>query len=84
MLMSTIVAVALGIAPTQGNQGQIVSGDYSAQVGQFTQYVDHRGTTHLKGRDRRGIAYDLVMDQQGYVEANFGDQVVSFRVQEAG
>ncbi len=85
MLMSTIVAVALGLAPVQqGSGAQIVSGDYSAKVGQFAQYVDRHGTTHLKGRDRRGIAYDLVMDKHGYVEANFGDQVVYFRVQEAG
>jgi hypothetical protein len=84
MLMSTVVAVALGLTPTQqSSSAQIVSGDYSAEVGQFTQYVDSRGTTHLSGRDRRGIAYDLVMDRHGYVEADVGEQVVNFRVQEA-
>jgi hypothetical protein len=84
MLMSTIVAIALGLTPIQQGVGaQVVAGDYSAQVGRFFHYVDARGTTHLKGHDRRGQAYELVMDKHGYVEASVGDRVVNFRVQAA-
>ena len=84
MLMSTIVAVALGLTPTQQiGTAQVVSGDYSTQVGRFSQYVDRRGTTHISGRDRRGMPYELVMDKHGYVEASVGSRIVNFRVQEA-
>ena len=85
MLMSTIVAVALGLTPTpQAGASQMVSGDYSAQVGQFSQYVDRRGTTHVRGRDHRGVSYELVMDRHGHVEASVGSSwVVQFQVQEA-
>ena len=85
MLMSTIVAVALGVTPTQqAGTTQIVSGDYSNKVGQFSQYVDRRGTTHVSGRDHRGVPYELVMDRHGYVEASVGSSwIVQFRVKEA-
>ena len=85
MLMSTVVAVALGIVPIDRDRAQISSdADYSAQVGRFSQTVDRRGTTYLRGVDARGRAYDLVMDKNGYVEANVGEHVVNFRVQQAG
>jgi hypothetical protein len=84
MLMSTIVAVALGLAPTQQAGNQFVSGDYSKQVGQFSQYVDRRGTTHVSGHDHWGVPYELVMDRNGYVEASVGSSwIVQFQVKEA-
>lgn len=85
MIMATVVAVALGLTPTRDvGATELVTGDYSAQVGHYSQSIDRRGTTYVKGRDRRGVAYDLVMDKLGYVEARVGDRVVTFRVQEAG
>jgi hypothetical protein len=85
MIMSTVVAVALGLTPVQ-NEGsvELVRGDYSASVGRYTQFTDRRGTTYVKGNDRLGVAYELVMDKNGYVEGEVGDHQVSFRVQEAG
>ena len=85
MMMTTVVAVALGLAPVPENSpAQIVSGDYSAAVGRYSQTVDRRGTSHVRGVDSRGISYELVLDKRGYVEATVGERVVSFRVQEAG
>ncbi|HEV2594868.1 MAG TPA: hypothetical protein VGU01_06680 [Sphingomicrobium sp.] len=91
MLMSTVIAVALGLTPAQDNNGvQLVSGDYSTQIGRYSQFVDHRGKTHLNGIDRRGLRYEVVVDKHGNVEASladaasFGYHTVSFRVQEAG
>lgn len=85
MMMATVIAVALGVAPVQqSGAAQFVAGDYSAKVGQFSHVVDSRGTTYLKGHDREGRAYELVIDKRGYVEAIVGEHVVHFRVQEAG
>jgi len=81
MLMTTIVAVALGVAPVNQDP-QSVSGDYSNQVGRYSQTVDHRGTTHITGRDRGGASYELVMDKHGNVEATVGERVITFRVKE--
>lgn len=82
-MLSTVVAVALGIVPIDRDSAQ-VSGkaDYSAQIGRYSQTVDRRGTTHLRGVDARGRTYELVMDRNGYVEANIGDRVISFRAQQ--
>ena len=85
MMMTTVVAVALGLAPVnEGSVAQTVSGDYSAAVGRYTQTVDGRGTNHVRGVDSRGVSYELVLDKRGYVEATVGERTVSFRVQEAG
>ena len=85
MMMTTVVAVALGLAPVNENSAaQTVSGDYSAAVGRYSQTVDRRGTNHVRGVDSRGVSYELVLDKRGYVEATVGERAVSFRVQEAG
>ena len=85
MVISTIVAVALGLTPLQNDgSAALIRGDYSAKVGQYSQFTDRRGTTYVKGNDRRGVAYTLVMDKHGYVEGQVGESQVSFRVQEAG
>ena len=85
MIMTTVVAVALGLTPvTERSASQTVSGDYSAAVGRYSQTVDRRGTNHVRGVDSRGVSYELVLDKRGYVEATVGERAVSFRVQEAG
>jgi len=84
MLMSTVVAVAIGVAPLkQGSAAETVAGDLSNQIGTFSQRVDRRGTTHIRGTDRRGSSYEITLDRRGNVEANIGDSVVTFRVQDA-
>ena len=85
MMMTTVVAVALGLTPVhESSAAQTVNGDYSAAVGRYSQTVDRRGTNHVHGVDSRGIPYELVLDKRGYVEATVGERAVSFRVQEAG
>jgi hypothetical protein len=81
MLMTTIVAVALGVAPVNQDP-QSVTGDYSSRVGRYSQVVDRRGTTHVTGRDHLGTPYELVMDKNGNVEATVGERVITFRVKE--
>ena len=82
MLISTVIAVALGVAPVSSDR-QIVSGDYSNKIGRYSQFVDSRGTTHLKGLDRNGQPYELTIDRNGFVEAGVGENLITFQVQEA-
>jgi hypothetical protein len=82
MLISTVIAVALGVAPVSSDS-QIVSGDYSSQIGRYSQSVDRSGTTRLRGYDRNGASYELMIDRRGFVEATVGDRIVTFRVREA-
>ena len=81
MLMSTVVAVALGLVPV-GSDPAIVTADtdFSSSIGRYTQRVDHRGTTYLRGADANGRSYELVMDRNGNVEASIGERIVTFRV----
>jgi hypothetical protein len=84
MLMSTVVAVALGIAPVNHDGSvAVASKDYSGEVGHYTQVVDRRGTTHVRGRDGRGRPYELIVSKSGYVEASVGERDISFRVEES-
>jgi hypothetical protein len=84
MMITTVVAVALGLAPVnESNAPQTVSGDYSAAVGRYSQTVDRRGTSRVRGVDSRGVSYELVLDKRGYVEATVGERSVSFRVRDA-
>lgn len=85
MIIATVVAVALGLAPVdESKASETVSGDYSKAIGLYSQTVDRRGTSHVRGIDSRGVPYELMVDKRGYVEATVGDRVVSFRVQDAG
>jgi hypothetical protein len=84
MLISAVVAVALGVAPVdQVNPTQVISGDYSSQVGRYSKRIDARGTTYVRGTDRSGSGYEITVDRHGYVEASVGDRVVTFHVQDA-
>lgn len=83
MLIPTVIAVALGVAPV-GHDGFVkLAADYSRAIGQYSQVVDDRGTTHIKGRDRHGQPYQLVVSKTGYVEASYGEREISFHVRDA-
>ena len=84
MMMTTVVAVALGLTPVNATEPQRLSSNYPASVGRFSQSVDKRGTTHVRGYAPTGTPYELTMDRNGYVEASVADRVVTFRVQEVG
>ena len=82
MLMSTIVAVVLGMAPVA--QDGTVTGDYSNIVGRYSQTVDKRGTTRLTGFHRvTGAPFEITIDKDGNVEGEVGDMVITFRAREA-
>jgi hypothetical protein len=82
MLMSTVVAVALGIAPIK--EDGTVTGDYSKIVGRYSTMIDKRGTTHLRGfHPVTGAPYDIAIDEGGQVEGTVGDWVVTFTAREA-
>lgn len=79
MLMSTVVAVALGVAQVK-EDGSVI-GDYSAVVGRYSQSIDGAGRTHARGFSRlTGAPYDVAVDKDGNVEAKVGDWTVTFRL----
>ncbi len=87
MLLSTVVAVAVGVAPIKEvGTPQLVHVDearIAAQVGRFTQSLGKNGTTHVRGFDRLGRAYDLAIDSKGHVQGQVGDWNVTFDVRDA-
>lgn len=85
MLMTTILAVALGYAPVKEGVAQIVIPDASLElmVGRYSQTVDKTGRTHVRGFDRLGRAYDLTLDGAGKVEGSVGDWYVTLQVKDA-
>ena len=87
MLMSAVVAVALGLAPIKaGQQVQVIQykpSDYAGLIGRYSQSVDKRGTTRLSGFDRlTGRPFDLAVAQNGRVEGNVGDMYITFQISE--
>jgi hypothetical protein len=87
MLLSTIVAVAVGVAPVkEAGAPQFIRVDearIAAQVGHFTQSLGKDGTTHVRGFDRLGRAYELAIDSNGHVQGQVGDWNVTFDVKDA-
>jgi hypothetical protein len=87
MLIGTVVAVALGLAPMNESKApQLVKVDESriaAQIGHYTQEVREDGKTRIRGFDRLGRAYDLTMDASGHVQGDVGAWYVSFYVKDA-
>lgn len=82
MLMSTVVAVALGMAPIKENG--TVTGDYSKIVGRYSTVIDKKGRTHLRGfHPITGAAYDIAIGKNGQVEGTVGDWDVTFTAREA-
>jgi len=80
MIMTTVLAVALGLAPVK--DGEAVRGDYAKAIGRYSQTVDKQGTVHLRGRFH-GSPYEIDIDRNGQVEGTAGDFSVSFLVTDA-
>ena len=84
MLISTIVAVALGVTPVQESKApQLVQVDearIAAQVGRYKQSQGKDGKTHVRGFDRLGRPYDLAIDANGHVDGRVGNWNVTFDV----
>ena len=87
MLISTIVAVAIGITPVKDSGSpQLVQVDearIAEQVGKFTQESRKDGSTRVRGFDRLGRAYELAIDSKGHVDGQVGDWNVTFDVKDA-
>lgn len=82
-MMTTVVAVALGLNPVQGDG--TVKSISDQEVGSFTETVDDTGTTHLRGvSPLTGESFHITVNPHGRVEGSVGDSVVTFRVQAAG
>ena len=87
MLISTIVAVAVGLTPVKDlGSPQLLQVDESRiakQVGRFTQSAGKNGSTKVRGFDRLGRSYELAIDSKGHVEGQVGDWSVTFDVKDA-
>jgi len=84
MIMSAVLAVALGLAPVKDSGSpQLVrfnEADVASQVGRYRQFTGKDGKTHLRGFDRLGRAYDIAVDANGHVEGEVGEWHVSYDV----
>lgn len=86
MLISAVVAVALGLTPVkESNSPQLVQVDekVAAQIGRYKQFVGKDGKTHVYGYDRLGRQYDLSIDPKGHVEGAVGNWYVTFDAADA-
>lgn len=86
MVISAVVAVALGLAPIEDvGKPQLIQVDRSMAeaIGRYTQFVDKAGRTHVRGFDRLGRAYDLTIYSNGHVQGQAGSWDVSFDVKDA-
>lgn len=82
MLISTLVAVAIGLAPVKDTKSpqliQVDQAKIASQIGPYKQFTGKDGRTHVRGFDRLGRAYDIAVDSKGHVEGQVGDWIVSF------
>jgi hypothetical protein len=79
-MMTTIVAVALGIVPVSGN-GYVApaSASDASLVGNFRQSLDSNGNTRLRGfAGNSGRPFNLVVEPDGDVHGVVGDVTVEF------
>lgn len=85
MLMTTVVAVALGFAAVNRDGSvQATSDNYASLVGPIAERIDSDGTRHLRGFNRiSGASYEVVVDKDGNVEATIGEQSITFHVRQA-
>jgi hypothetical protein len=84
-MMTTIVAVALGLTPI-GHDGTVqpVSDDQARTIGRYSETTDDTGTTHLRGVNRNtGQEFHLTVNPYGRVEGSVGSWVVTFQVAKA-
>lgn len=84
MMISAIVAVALGVAPVNESKlPQLVTIDetkIASQIGRYKQSAGKDGKMHVRGYDRLGRAYDLAIDSNGHVSGEVGNLYVTFDV----
>ena len=87
MIMSAVVAVALGLTPVkESDSPQVVTFDeaqIAPQIGRYQQFTGKDGKTHVRGFDRLGRAYDLAIDSNGHVTGEAGNWYVTFDVRDA-
>jgi len=86
MIISAVVAVALGLTPVkESGAPQLVRIDdrTAAAIGRYQQFTGKDGKTHVRGFDRLGRAYDLAIDSKGHVEGEVGDWHVTYDVSDA-
>lgn len=81
-MMTTIVAVALGLAPVgQDGTVQPISADQARSIGRYSESTDDTGTTHITGINRNtGQSFHLTVNPHGRVEGSVGEWVVTFQV----
>lgn len=81
-MMTTIVAVALGLTPIgQDGTVQPINDDQAEQIGRFSESTDDTGTTHLTGINRdTGETFYLTVNPYGRVEGSVGKWPVTFQV----
>ena len=86
MLISAVVAVALGLTPANESKTpqliQIDEAKIAVQIGRYEQFQGKDGKTHVRGFDRLGRAYDLAIDSKGHVQGQVGFWDVTFDVSE--
>ena len=83
MMVSAVVAVALGLTPVKESSAPqlvIVDEKITAKIGRYTQSIGRDGKTHVRGFDRLGRAYDLAIDGNGHVSGEVGHWEVTFDV----
>lgn len=85
-IMTTIIAVALGLKPVPGDGiVQQVSKHDESLIGRYSEIVDDTGTTHLRGVNRRtGQSFHITVNPYGRVEGSVGTTLVTFQVSKLG
>ena len=85
-MMTTIIAVALGLTPVERDGTvQPVSSQEEKVIGSFSETVDDTGTTHLRGVNRlTGDLFHITVNPHGRVEGSVGGSIVTFHVRTAG
>ena len=85
-LMTTIVAVALGLTPIPADgKIQLPADSTERLIGRYSESTDDTGTTHLKGVNRRtGEVFHLTVNPFGRVEGSVGEKMVTFNVATLG
>ena len=80
MMMDAVLAIALGLVPVEeGAPAMKVHVSPAQMVKGYTEKIDRRGNTHLRGFDpRSGKRYHVTVGKTGKVEGRVGDNFVTF------